>query len=296
MGLGKTVEVLALILLHSRGEGLQRDFVTAFESILTTYGLLEDKEGRVVEDTAMCSGEEKVVTDVPSATWRKPPDESASAVRIDQEVTDQHLTATSADCSDAAMREKDVNKTGPSDALTSAAGNSMPLVRLDKETTEQQPFLASVACSGTMQSGEEDVVTIKSSATSTKTVEESVSPVLEKEATDQSPPVTSADGTGVPLTEVPPVGEEAGCVVDGGSGTASDVIVCVCGVSREEGGVEYIQCEECQTWQHSKCVGFRGGLSARYSCIFCIGKNVSGTLSVLTYTYVACWCSFTLPM
>ena len=295
MGLGKTVEVLALILLHSRGVGLQRDFVTAFERILATYGLLEDKERRVVED-AMCAGEEKVVTDAPSGTWRKPPDESASPVPIDQEVTDQHLTDASADCPDPAMHEKDVRATGASGALTSAAGDSMSLVPLDKETTEQQSFLASVACSGTMQSGEEDVVTMKSSATS-KTAEESVSPVLEKEGTDQQPTVTSADGTGVSLTELPPVGDEADSVEDGGSGTSSDVIVCVCGVSKEEGGVEYVQCEECQTWQHIKCVGFRGGLSDHYSCIFCIGKNVSETLSIFTYIYVCClfWCSFTLP-
>ena len=63
---------------------------------------------------------------------------------------------------------------------------------------------------------------------------------------------------------------------------ACEDIVCLCGVSTESGGEEYIQCEECYTWQHTKCVGFNQRLSSHYKCIFCIGKKVR----MVAYMYV----------
>lgn len=223
MGLGKTVEVLALILLHSRGKGLQRNFVASFEDILVTYGLIEAKERSPVRDAAVSVGEEVAGTREASAMSRKATEESLSPVHV--EVTDQQPTVTS---DGVCAGDKDAPTAGQSAPLTKAAG-------------------------------------------------ESVSPVPDGKVTDQQSTVTPADGSDVPSAETPPEGDGVGGVVENGCDTTSDCIVCVCGVNWEEGGKEYIQCEECQAWQHTKCVGFREGPSAHYICIFCIGKNVSKT-------------------
>lgn len=143
-----------------------------------------------------------------------------------------------------------------------------------------------------MHAGEKDVGMTDQSPSLTKAVAESTSPIPDKEVVEQQSTLTSDGCSDVLSTEAPPVGDETDGSVDSGCDTGSDCIVCVCGVSQEEGGVEYIQCEECNTWQHTKCVGFRQGPSAHYSCIFCVGKNVRHC----SYVYHACWWKvFTLP-
>ena len=141
-----------------------------------------------------------------------------------------------------------------------------------------------------MHAGEKDVGTTDESPSVTKTVAESTAPIPDKEVMEQQSTLASAGCSDVPSTEVLLAGDETGGSMDSDRDTSSDRIVCVCGVSQEEGGVEYIQCEECNTWQHTKCVGFRQGPSAHYSCIFCVGKNVRHC----SYVYHACWSSLSL--
>ena len=189
MGLGKTVEMLALILLHSRNKGLERDFGTAFEGILTTYGLIEENNERGL-------GEDQV----------------------------------------------------------------------------QDPAL---------QTGEKGSGAMEPPAPSTEVAEE-ILPLGTD--TEQQPDHTTVDSADEQSVKTSPVEDEMDGSVGNDCSNAMDCIACVCGVSREEGGVEYIQCEECNTWQHIKCVGFRQSLSSQYKCIFCIGKNVSMVVHAHTHT------------
>ena len=55
-----------------------------------------------------------------------------------------------------------------------------------------------------------------------------------------------------------------------------DAIWCVCGADKENVvGDEYVECEHCRVWQHSRCVDYDGSKNSEYICIRCLLKEVS---------------------
>ena len=54
-----------------------------------------------------------------------------------------------------------------------------------------------------------------------------------------------------------------------------DIVACVCGATTEEGYEgEFVQCEFCERWQHSECVGFDSLKHATFYCTKCLfGKS-----------------------
>ena len=57
---------------------------------------------------------------------------------------------------------------------------------------------------------------------------------------------------------------------------ASSVVQCVCGATGEEDEEEreYVQCERCEVWFHSECVGFESSRHPTFTCVKCLLENV----------------------
>ena len=53
-----------------------------------------------------------------------------------------------------------------------------------------------------------------------------------------------------------------------------DVIQCMCGTTYEEEGTEYVQCERCLLWQHSKCAQFNNSRHSSFVCLKCLLDEV----------------------
>ena len=235
MGLGKTVEIFALIVLHKK-DGVNKMFTSSFEDLLTTYGLLSSPSGEQLK--------ESLQPDTCTA-WTGVVNDGDHLSQVQQEgtslVTDH-----------------------PQPRDTRASAQVEPLVESESLNTQHQVGShLQMSTETPSQQQPPHIVTNQIFPQNTAVV----SPPHDGQLVILKSPKRHENSENILQVSSP---LSSSCA----DTEACEDIVCLCGVSTENGGEEYIQCEECYTWQHTKCVGFNQRLSSHYKCIFCIGKKV----------------------
>ena len=267
MGLGKTVEILALILLHKKSDTNCSSFKSAFETLLRTYNLLP---------SLPCDHSNN-----PQESANSTPDFSSSS------------HANSVECHQVV-----------------SDGNLLPITIVPSPKEPESILVPTVASplNGSQPSGDIPVegppLPLTPASNSQHTVlENTLQTILPR---DHQLVIMRSPKKGENVENLPVLGTPIKGITEAVGSVCAEMeeceqILCLCGVTTETEGEEYIQCEECYTWQHTKCVGFNQRISSHYKCIFCIGKKVGFvvvsayvrmySMYICTYLYITYVCT-----
>jgi SNF2 family DNA or RNA helicase len=243
MGLGKTVEILALILLHKKSDTNCSSFKSAFETLLRTYNLLPslpcDHSNNPQESA--------------NSTLDFSSSSRANSVECHQVVSDGNLLPITSVPSPKQPESILVPTVAP--PLNGSQQNSQP----SGDIPVEGPPLPLTPASNSQHT----------------VLENTMQAILPR---DHQLVIMRSPKKGENVENLPVLGTPIKGITEAVGSVCAEMeeceqILCLCGVTAETEGEEYIQCEECYTWQHTKCVGFNQRISSHYKCIFCIGKK-----------------------